>query len=609
MCGVAGYSGPQGPGSDAVRLCLQRMQRRGPDASGTFESHGHGREVRLLHSRLAIIDLDPRSNQPFHYGDLTVVFNGEIYNYLEVRAELQKLGQRFVTDSDTEVLCAALAQWGVDGLAKLEGMWAFAAHDARDGSLLLCRDRFGEKPLYLHRDASGGLYFGSEVKFLAALAGRGFSINQRQLKRFLVYGYKSLYQTGETFFDGIEELPTGTWLRMGPDGETSGRYWTPTFAPENDMTLDEAVAATRTELLRAVEMRLRADVPLAFCMSGGVDSNSLISIAKRIFDYDVRCFTIVNTDERYAEQRFIDATVRELGLDHTPIALRKDGFLQGMRELTRYHDAPLFTITWYVHWLLIKSVAEHGFKIVLTGSGADELFSGYYDHHLFYLHAVSQQPELYGPALDNWRTHILPVLRNPLFRDVDGFLANPGQRGYLWAAGADNAKLLTRPYAEDFPEHAFCADHLRNRMLNELFRESVPVILHEDDLNAMYYSLENRSPFLDTGLCEHTLRIPSKHLVRDGCAKAVLRESMRGIVPDAVLDNRTKTGFNAPLPDLLDPADPATRAELLADSPIFDVVRKGAIKDILNTPDGRGAEHPFLFNFISAKFFAEECAS
>ena len=604
MCGVAGYFGPQGPGQDAVNACLGRMARRGPDANGHLAlTTPQGKRAHLLHSRLAIIDLDPRANQPFSFGSLRVVFNGEIYNYLEVRAELEALGHGFQTASDTEVLCAALAQWGTSGLHRLEGMWAFAAYDESDGSLLLCRDRFGEKPLYLHRAPDGGLYFGSEVKFLAALRQQSFAPNLRQLKRFLVYGYKSLYQTGQTFFDGVTELPAASWLRIGPEGESSGRYWTPAYAPEQGMSLDEAVAATRERLLRAVEMRLRADVPLAFCMSGGVDSNSLIAIAKRVFDHDVQSFTIVNTDQRYDEQEYVDATVWELGLRHTPIPLGTQGFLPGMRRLSAYHDAPVLTITWYVHWLLMQSVAQHGFKIVITGSGADELFSGYYDHHLFYLHAVSQNPELYGPALDNWRQHILPVLRNPLFRDVDGFLANPGQRDYLWAGAAANNAHMLQPYAESYPEEAFCSEHLRNRMLNELLTESVPVILHEDDLNAMYYSLENRSPFLDSALCDFSLTIPSRHLVQNGFAKAVLRQAMRGIVPDAILDNRTKTGFNAPLPDLLDPADPGTRAQLLADSPVYELVRKDAVQGMLDA----GAKDGFLFNFISAKCFLEEC--
>ena len=284
MCGIAGYFGTREIDARAVESCLDLMRRRGPDdRAARHWVNPAGRHVHLLFTRLSIIDLDPRSNQPFNLGTDWIVFNGEMYNYVERRAELEAAGRQFRTRSDTEVLLAALQVHGWEALDRCEGMWAFGVYSERDGSLTLCRDRFGEKPLFLYRDASG-LYFASEVKFIVALLGRRLNVNFNHMRRYLVNGYKALYKGRETFFEGLEELRTGHLLRIDADGGESARpYWRARIAIDESMSYAEAVSGARDRLMRSVELRLRADVPLAFCMSGGVDSNALISIAKRCF--------------------------------------------------------------------------------------------------------------------------------------------------------------------------------------------------------------------------------------------------------------------------------------------------------------------------------------
>ena len=607
MCGIAGYLGTRPPGHEAEAACLSRMTRRGPDARGSCRATTpDGRHLLLLHTRLAIIDLDPRSNQPFADGRMNLAFNGEIYNYLELRRVLEKTGEAWRTDSDTEVLARLLDREGMTGLDRCEGMWAFAAYCRDTGELFLSRDRFGEKPLYL-LDTGHGLYFGSEPKFLAALSGRGLAPDMRHLHRYLINGYKSLYKQPATFFEGLTEIAPGTALRIGPgDRRETLRYWTPSFRPEPNMSYAEAVAGAREAIIRSVGLRLRADVPLAFCMSGGVDSNTLIATARRVFDYDVHGFTIVNTDARYEEQDLVERAVADLGIRHTAIGLRKTGFLDGLRALVRQHDAPVYTITYYAHWLLMESVRTHGYKIAVSGTAADELFTGYYDHHAFYLSQVKDDPGLFSASLSAWRKHIAPSVRNPLLQDPEVFVRDPRQRGHIYLDAELFAGYLRQPMREDFFEESYCDDMLRNRMLNELFHEATPVILHEDDLNAMYYSIENRSPFLDRGLFELCFRIPSRHLIRDGAAKAVLRDAMRGIVPDPVLDSRRKVGFNAPILDLLDMRDPAMRTWLLDDSPVFDHIRRDRIAALLEAPSLSNSHSKFLFNFINTKMFLEE---
>jgi asparagine synthase (glutamine-hydrolysing) len=609
MCGIAGYIGTRAIDPHAVRSCLALMGRRGPDHRA--DRHWRtpdGRNVYLLHSRLSIIDLDPRSNQPYGVDRRWIALNGELYNYLERREDLARRGEAFATTSDTEVLLRSIARDGWLALDACEGMWAFAVYDEASGVLSLCRDRFGEKPLYLHRDATG-LYFGSEPKLVMALAGRRLRPNRRHLQRYLVNGYKSLYKGTETFFEELAELPAAHVLHLGPGGERLERYWTPRLGEDESLSYEDAVAGARERLIRSVELRLRADVPLAFCMSGGVDSNSLISIAKRELGYDVHGFTIMNTDARYEERDMIELAVRELGIRHTPIPLSTEGFLPRLRELVRYHDAPVATITYYAHWLLQESIARHGYRISVSGTAADELFSGYFDHHLLYLADIGSLAAEHAGARDAWETHIRPIVRNPLLRDADVFVKNRSFRDHIYFDAEGFGRYLMSPEREAFREEDYVDGLLRNRMLNETFHETVPVILHEDDANAMYYSIENRSPFLDRPLFEFCQSIPVRHLVRSARAKAVLRDAMRGIVPQPVLDNRRKVGFNAPIEDLLNLSDGDVRRTVLADSPVFEIIRRERVAELCDKHKLPNSESKFLFYFLNTKLFLEELAA
>jgi asparagine synthase (glutamine-hydrolysing) len=424
-----------------------------------------------------------------------------------------------------------------------------------------------------------------------------------------VNGYKALYKEGRGFFRGVAELPAGTWLRVDTEGrETTSRFWSPSFEQDDAMSYDDAVRGTRERLIRSVELRLRADVPIAFCMSGGVDSNSLIAIAKRELGYDLHGFTIANSDERYEESGLVDHAVRTLSLKHTSIPTDTRDFLPKLRLLVRQHDAPVYTITYYAHWLLMESIAAHGYRISVSGTAADELFTGYYDHHLAYIAMTQDWPELNAAYRRSWAEHVKPIVRNPFLSDADLFVNDPSFRDHIFLDAPSFAGYLTAPWSESFAESVYTTDVLRNRMYNELFHEATPVILHEDDLNAMYFSIENRSPFLDRRLFEHAARIPTRHLMRDGFAKVVLRDAMRGIVPDAILDSRRKVGFNAPIFSFLDVRDPAVRAHLLDRSPVWDLVRRDKIEILLDKADLPNSQSKFLFYFLCTKLFLEEFA-
>ena len=612
MCGIAGYVGTRPRGDDAVKNCLELMRRRGPDHAGSVKhALDDGRVAQLLSTRLDVIDLTERANQPLRVGSKTIVYNGELYNYRELRVALEREGERFASDSDTEVLVRALACWGASALERCEGMWAFAVHDADDGSVTLCRDRFGEKPLWMHRGPDG-LTFASEPKGVFALLGRRLEPDLDQIRRYLVTGYRTLWTDDDrAFFRGLEVLPAATVLRIDAGGrETRRCYWEPSFDPDEAMSYDEAVDGVRERVLRSVELRLRADVPIAFCMSGGVDSSSLIAAAKLVCGYDVHGFTVVNEDARYDEREAVAGTVAALGLRHTQVPLERAGFLPRLRELVGYHDAPVATISYYVHWRLMEGVADGGYRVAVSGTAADELLTGYYDHHLAYLAEVRDLPELHAASVDAWEREIRPLVRNPHLGDPDLFVRDPGFRGHIVLDADLFAGFLADGYRpEPFRERQYAGDLLRSRMLNELRHETVPVILQEDDLNSMFWSVENRSPYLDRALTEFAYRIPTRHLVRDGSAKAVLRDAMRGIAPDHVLDEPRKIGFNAPIEALLDLDDREVRAALLEDSPIFDVVRRDRIEGFFDERGLPNSRSKFLFSFVSSKLFLEEHAA
>ncbi|MAJ05347.1 MAG: asparagine synthase (glutamine-hydrolyzing), partial [Flavobacteriales bacterium TMED84] len=310
MCGIAGYIGKKKISKKNIFETLNLMKNRGPDfQSHTSFSHNNF-NISLLHSRLSIIDLDPRSNQPYIDNNCILIFNGEIYNYLEIKKELIESGVIFKTDSDTEVLIKSYQKFGEKCVEKLEGMWSFAIYDKIKNKFFLSRDRFAEKPLFYYK-SSEGFYFASETKFLKKLVENKFTINNKHLYRYLVNGHKSLYKTEETFYNGIKEVDFATNLSISNNKISQYKYWKPSFSPTN-INEKDAVEGIKYFLKKSLKLRLRSDVPLAFCLSGGVDSASLVSLAAKEFNYNVSTFSIIDSDPRYNELDNIESTVNDI---------------------------------------------------------------------------------------------------------------------------------------------------------------------------------------------------------------------------------------------------------------------------------------------------------
>jgi asparagine synthase (glutamine-hydrolysing) len=603
MCGIAGAIGPRDIPSNRIERARYLLRHRGPDGTAVHVGKVAGNIVTLIFGRLAIIDTDPRAMQPFHLGELVIVSNGELYNYIELRDELRTLGHVFTTESDTEVMLAAWREWGEASLEKMEGMWAFALIDTSNDRLILCRDRFGEKPLYLWRHGDT-LYFGSEPKLLAALAGAKPDVNLEQIQRFLVNGYKSLYKQPRTYFKDVMEVPAAHYIALRGPGPIDVRsYWTLSYQPTR-MSATQALEGARERLEKAMEIRLRSDVPVAFCLSGGIDSTTLSGLAVKRFGHDLHAFSIIDDDERYDELDNIDAQVAFLGCASHKVHTSTDGFFERMRDLVSYHDMPIATLTYYLHSFLSEAISKAGYRVAISGSAADELFTGYYDHYGFWLAEMSGRAN-FSTLVEDWRGSYGAYVQNPVLQDPLVFAKAPNERGHIYLNASLFQQWMTEPFTEAFEETSYGDNMLRNRMKNELLHETVPVILHEDDRNSMRYSVENRSPYLDRNLAEFMFTVPAEHLIKDGYAKYLLRAAGEGVVADSVRLDKRKRGFNAPIDSLVDRSNPDTREQLLSDGPIFDIVKREAIEGFI---DGSMADNSFsknLFSFISSKIFLE----
>ena len=570
MCGIAGYIGFEKKDKSLINRTLSLMKNRGPDSKGFYQSKINNKNLLLLHSRLSIIDLEDRSNQPFRKDDFIIVFNGEIYNYLEIRSSLENEGHKFKTDSDTEVILESYRKSGENCVNQFEGMWAFLIFDIRKKKVFMSRDRFGEKPFYYYH-SNEVFCFGSEPKFIFSLLNKKLDIDIQKLTKYLVCGYRSYFKKRDTFFCKLEELEPATNLIMDLNlKKKKYKYWNLKFSPTNLSELN-IYERSKELLCESMKIRLRSDVPLAFCLSGGLDSSSLAAITRKTFGRNIHTFSIVDKDPRYDESENIKKITSFLKCNSTIIETSKDNFLERMEKIILYYNAPIPTISYYVHNLLSEKIKENGYSVVISGTGADEIFTGYYDHYSFWLNVMKKNKNFdiylqerengYGRYINN------PLLKNPLkIIDDDKF------RGHLYQGSEYFSDLLLNKIDVSFSEENFSNDCLRNRMMNELLNEIVPAILFSDDLNSMMYSMENRSPFLDSSLVEFLYSVPTKYLIKEGFQKIILRKSVNQILPKSILNSKEKVGFNASIESMLDLQCPKTHDWLMSQNPIFDII-------------------------------------
>ncbi len=560
MCGIVGrfaWDGPVDPEGVLPGL-VNHLIHRGPDEGAFWEDE----RFFLGHRRLSIIDL-AQGGQPMAApdGSLIVAFNGEIYNYVELRDELRQRGHAFRTTSDTEVLLHGYREWGTDLPARLVGMFAFAIADRRRGELFVARDRFGEKPL-LCLERAGSVTFASELRPLAALPGIDRRLNEPALGAYLCLNY---VPGDETLFAGVRRLPPGTWRLYGARGSRSGEYWTPPRDGERDgVSLDAAIEELRHQLDRAVGWALRSDVPVGIFLSGGMDSSLVAESASRQGRLS-RAYCLDFPEEGYSEWEKARFVAERLGVPLTRVVLDAASTAEFLR-LVEHADDPLADSSALAVWTISREAARHN-KVVLGGDGGDELFAGYLTYQATLAHAatVAHLPDSIrralaagGAALPTSEKKVSPSYQAMRFLRASHLPS--GEAHFTWngvwlPSGA--ARLLRREDAKATARGALAALAARHGLaravdLGALQRADVRDYLPNDilakvDRMSMAHGLEVRAPFLQPALAAFALSLPAPlRCGMTGRPKRLLRELARRLYGGIVADAR-KQGFSIPI--------------------------------------------------------------
>ncbi|MBV8270938.1 MAG: asparagine synthase (glutamine-hydrolyzing) [Cupriavidus sp.] len=552
---------------------LDVIAHRGPDGHGLKTFEIGGQLVTFGHRRLAIIDTSSAGLQPMAFADerYWLVFNGEIYNYRELKAELEAKGVVFHTHSDSEVLVAAYAEWGEACLDRFMGMFAFAILDRAAHTLFLARDRFGIKPLYF-ASTGAGLAFASEIKQLLEVPGIARRGNVARLFDFVSTGMTD--HTNQTLFADVHQLRGGEKLRINLDSFTAGRPITPERwyrLPEpGSIRLDARAAAERfRELLdTSVGLHLRSDVPVGSCLSGGLDSSAIVSLASRRLAGEpggghMHTVSACYAEKRVDERPFMEAVVKQSGCSPYYVYPRYEDAFSLAEKITWHQDEPYGSTSIFAQWSVFSEAHTRGVTVMLDGQGADEQLAGYHGGYSYHMNMLLDQRrfgELLGtirerhrdlgvPAKEQLRALFGPRLPYLLRGWLSRQAAVVGNTGPDWLDSEAFATL--KPLKGAF-QTALDQDGLPSvKDIGGLCQAMVqatnlPMLLKYEDRNSMAHSIEARVPFLDHRLVEFTIGLGNEHKMRGSETKSVLRRAMRGIMPDMICDRRDKLGFTTP---------------------------------------------------------------
>ena len=549
MCGISGIVhwglGEPRALSREIDTMVAALAHRGPDARGTIL----GSIAALGNTRLSIIDLSDDANQPMSdgAGRWHLVFNGEIYNYLELREELAASGWRFRTRSDTEVVLAALVTWGPEGVRRFNGMWALALVDELERTVLLSRDRFGVKPLFLHRADDGRLLFASEVKALLAVDRSLAEVDDVQVARFLLLS--ALAEGQRTLYPRIQRVPAGSNLVVGPGGVTTKSYWSyppPEVAPPS---FAESCEEFVRLLQDAVRVRLRSDVPVATTLSGGIDSSAIAALMKRLGARDHTTYTASFPGAWFDEGERARKFSRSLGFRPRVITEQVEQLdLTVFADIIRHMDGPTLNPSTLPLWEIMRVIHDDGTKVVLDGQGADELLGGY-----------TNQVAPYG-VRDAWNQRGIRAAWKELcdFGRIWGLKEAtlwtvrtqvPGSFAIYQRVAGMRRWIGPRLHPIDPGELSASVPHEDshvNRRLRWQHVTLLPPLLEYADRISMAHGVETRMPFMDYRLVEFVTALPSRYKVRGGTGKVLEREALRAILPPEVLGGR-KLGFAAPV--------------------------------------------------------------
>jgi len=542
MCGIAGIIGVADQ-EIKIESILTRIKHRGPDGLFYWEQD----HIALAHARLSIIDLSIKANQPMVDDDTgnVIIFNGEIYNYVELKKKIGK-AYHFKTNSDTEVILAAYKIYGIQFIEQLQGMFAFALYDKERNKLLLARDRVGIKPLY-YRSINGTFIFASEIKAILNPSNKPEAVNEIKAYEFLAN--RQLDTNSETLFEGIMQLPAAHYVWVEANGRIGDiiPYWT--YPALGNRLFDTSAQKEFVELFNhTIQLHLRSDVEVGAFLSGGIDSSS------------VTCFALSNMQQQqlhtfsgilpyyHPENALID-DVLSLSDQLVPHQFMLDGtsFFEDIRDVIYHHDEPILDGSMFAHYKLCELAKQQGIKVLLSGSGGDELFGGYGSyinaHHASLL-AAGKLPQ-YIEAIKkiaSTSTHTYTsLLMRSVYENVPANIRTGLKNRQLRNR---NKHLEIQPYIEHYQYKD--KDNYYANLLNNYRSWTVPPYLHYEDRNSMAFGVEIRVPFYDHKLMEFVFQFAPDQII-NGSSKSILRNSFKGIVPEKVLAQKGKYGFPSPI--------------------------------------------------------------
>lgn len=570
MCGINGLLVPEGMPFEKHRLerSLYSMRFRGPNDSGFFTYNINGSTLALGHTRLSIIDTSEGGNQPMHSSDhrFTIIFNGEIYNYKELRTELALLGHAFTSNSDTEVLLTAWQEWGLTSLPKLAGMYSFAVLDRAEGTLNFVRDAFGIKPFFYAQD-QGRISFASDIPALLELLPGKPKVNWQRAYDYLVNGdYDS---NSQSFFAGILQLSPGHFMKIDLEQglvHEPERWWHPKIDCKWTGSFSDAAECVREQFLENVRLHLRSDVPLGAALSGGVDSSAVVSAMRHLEPHaDIHTFSFVAPDHKENEEFWVDHINAHVGAVPHKVFVTSQDLSRDLDDLILAQGEPFGSTSIYAQYCVYRHAQANGITVTLDGQGADEMLAGYSGYPGQRMHSLLETGHWIQALqfLNNWsnwpdrsrRRGLKALLAQVLSENNYERLRNLS--GSTFSPTWIKAEALTETgvelrYPQLAPTNTQRGRQVMAELATALSKRGLVSLLRNGDRNSMRFSIESRVPFLTLDLVELLLSMPEEYLIsRQGETKSVFRAAMRGIVPDDVLDRRDKVGFATPEKDWL----------------------------------------------------------
>tara|TARA_Y200000002_G_scaffold148627_1_gene122806 strand:- start:9865 stop:11733 length:1869 start_codon:yes stop_codon:yes gene_type:complete len=546
MCGIVGVVSPSIQ-KDIFSSTCNIQNHRGPDYKGEFHYKINNFNLAFGHQRLSIIDLTSNANQPMvnNKTGSSIIFNGEIYNYLELKKELELEGIKFEGSGDTEVLFNALQKWGIEKTLKsANGMWSFAWLDNINKSLYLSRDRFGEKPLY-YIQSSNEIIFASEIKSLLFFKKKRFELNFSNIKAYLDSGI--LNHNNETFFKDIRQVKPSHYLKIDLNNKSiiSNEYefWHCRRVEKKDLNFDDYVEKLDEVFSNSVKIRLRSDVPVGILLSGGIDSSAISAVASELSNENLTLLSGVSDNPAFDESIYIDKMQKHLKwpiikkeIDNSP-----DNLFSLLHEATNKADMPLSSLSNLAHFNLMQSAKENNIKVVLSGQGADELLCGYRKFLPFFMQEKVQNLDFVGLyKLSKSFSSNREFLKQFNFADAKRYMPR------LFKLSMNNSYGGKINHEKSIPINMKFGSKVLDRQIADLMKFSVPTLNHFEDRMSMAHSREIRLPFLDFNLVELLLSSPIDYKLKNGWTKYCFRHVMKNKLPADITWRRDKQGFINP---------------------------------------------------------------